>query len=171
MAPHAIVLGSHTKMAGNGNSLTCVSSSMLQEWAAKKEQIQSGSNRRSFHTHPENLLCSFEQGICRNSHHKHDVPPLAPSRSLIFVAVFDAAENIALNLHLFGALDKSLLALPINIVDVFLHGAESDFLCICPNLTHMVANNNVWQQLADGLIDNICDGFCLPNLRFYGCMA
>jgi hypothetical protein len=38
-------------------------------------------------------------------------------------------------------------------------------------LTHMVANNNVWQQLADGLIDNICDGFCLPNLRFYGCMA
>ena len=44
-----------------------------------------------------------------------------PSRWLVLVAVLDAAENVALNFHLFGALDESLLALPVNRVDVFLH--------------------------------------------------
>ena len=93
-----------------------------------------------------------------------------PSRSLVFVAVLDAAENIALHLHLFGALDESLLALPINSVDVFLHGAEFDFLWICPNF-----DTNWWQTTMFGndllIIDHIWDGFVLPTLSDDGCMT
>lgn len=42
------------------------------------------------------------------------------SCTLVFVTVLDAAKNVALDLHLFATLDETLLALPINVVDVFL---------------------------------------------------
>ena len=44
----------------------------------------------------------------------------SPRHALILVAVLDAAEDIALDLHLFAALDEPLLALPVHVVDVFL---------------------------------------------------
>lgn len=47
-------------------------------------------------------------------------PSMESSCRLILVAVLDAAEYVALNFQLLAALDEAFLALPIDVVDVFL---------------------------------------------------
>lgn len=61
-----------------------------------------------------------EEDIRLHSRYSHLYPSMGTSCRLILVAVLDAAEYIALNFQLFAALDKAFLALPIDVVDVFL---------------------------------------------------